>query len=74
VTAVLADAARLLSVLARLYDDLAETRLQNANLRAAMAAALGAAADGETDPLDYLRWELPERGTPSPGANGRWCR
>jgi hypothetical protein len=74
VTAVLTDAARLLTILARLHDDLANTRLQNANLRAAMRAALSAATDGETDPLDYLRWELPERQTPSPGADMGWCR
>lgn len=62
VTSVIADITGLLSVLARLYDELAAVRLENANLRAAIGAALGAAQDGEPDPLDYLRWELPGTG------------
>jgi hypothetical protein len=67
---VITDTFRLLSELARLYEELAGLRLENANLRAAINAALSAAADGETDPLDYLRWELPE--PPSPDTGG-WC-
>jgi len=62
VVPVLADITSLLSILAQLYDELAAARLDNANLRAAINAALGAAQDGEPDPLDYLRWELPETG------------
>jgi hypothetical protein len=62
VTAVIADITALLSILARLCDELAAARLDNANLRAAIGAALGAAEDGEPDPLDYLRWELPDTG------------
>lgn len=61
VASVLTDVTGLLTILARLCDELAAIRLDNANLRAAMQAALGAAEDGEADPLDYLRWELPER-------------
>jgi hypothetical protein len=45
---------------ADLYTALAQTRLEAANLRAAMYAALGAAEEGEPDPLAYLRDELPE--------------
>ncbi|HEV2375165.1 MAG TPA: hypothetical protein VGS19_23775 [Streptosporangiaceae bacterium] len=60
VTAVVCDVAALLSTLAVLCDELARIRLENANLRAAMSAALGAAADGEDNPLNYPRWELPE--------------
>jgi hypothetical protein len=69
VTAVLNDVAGLLAILAQLYDKLARTRLDNANLRAAMQAALGAARDGEADPLDYLRWELAghQAATPNDG-------
>jgi hypothetical protein len=55
---VITDVAGLLAVLAQLCQQLASTRLDNANLRAAIQAALGAAEDGEPDPLDYLRWEL----------------
>jgi hypothetical protein len=66
VTAVIADITALLPILARLGDQLAAARLDNANLRAAIGAALGAAEDGEPDPLDYLRWELPEHHGASP--------
>jgi hypothetical protein len=44
----------------RLAAELAAARLESANRLAAMHAALGAAADGEPDPLEYLRDELPE--------------
>jgi uncharacterized membrane-anchored protein len=44
----------------RLAAELAAARLESANRLAAMRAALGAAADGEPDPLEYLRDELPE--------------
>ena len=52
-----ADAVNLLTEINRLYDALTAARLESANLRAAIAAALGAAEDGETDPLMFLRWE-----------------
>jgi hypothetical protein len=65
VISAIADITGLLAILAGLCEELAGARLGNANLRAAMQAALGAAADGEPDPLAYLRWELPE---PSPDA------
>jgi len=66
VLAVLSDVARLLAALAQLGEELARARLDNANLRAAIQAALGAAQDGEPDPLDYLRWELPGHHGASP--------
>lgn len=59
---VLTDITGLLTVLARLADELAKVRLDNANVRAAIQATLGGARDGEPDPLDYLRWELPSTG------------
>jgi hypothetical protein len=68
VVSVLADVTSLLTILAWLCDELAAVRLDNANLRAAIHAALGAAEDGEPDPLDYLRWELPEHHGASPEA------
>lgn len=53
---VAADAVHLLTEIIRLYDALTAARLECANLRAAIAATLGAADDGETDPLMFLRW------------------
>ena len=44
----------------RLKTALAAARLQSANRLAAIRAALAAAADGESDPLDYLRDQLAE--------------
>jgi len=58
ITPVLTDVTNLLTLAASLYDELARVRLEAANLRAAMQAALNAAAEGESDPLAYLRWEL----------------
>ena len=45
----------------RLTAALADTRLNQANLTAAMRAALAADAEGEDDPLSYLRDELAEQ-------------
>lgn len=45
---------------ARLSGELAAARLESANRLAAIRAALNAAADGETDPLAYLRDQLAE--------------
>jgi hypothetical protein len=58
-TQVITDIRHLLAEFARLYDELATSRLEAANLRAAIRATLSAAAEGESDPLAYLRWELP---------------
>jgi hypothetical protein len=45
-------------MVARLTAELAATRLDRANLLAAIRATLAASADGEADPLAYLRDEL----------------
>ncbi len=49
----------------RLTAELAAARLDMANLLAAIRAALAARADGEADPLYYLRDELNARQMPS---------
>ena len=54
----LADVPALGSAVARLTADLAGSRLDRANLIAAMRAALAADAEGESDPLSYLRDEV----------------
>ncbi len=59
--------AQLAGEITRLHDALISERLTSANLLAAIRAALGAAADGEADPLAYLRDELPDN---SGGAYG----
>jgi hypothetical protein len=53
------DLVPLAGKIARLHDTLITERLRSANLLAAIRAALGAAADGEADPLAYLRYEIP---------------
>ena len=57
----LADVPVLGAVIGRLTADLADTRMDRANLLAAMRAAIAAHADGEADPLYYLRDELDAR-------------
>jgi len=65
-----------------LIDALREARMEAANLRAGIRAALGADADGETDPLMFLRDELDEPGGAVPHGpdgpdapdSGWWCR
>ena len=47
-------------IVARLTAELAGARMDCANLQAAMRTALAAHADGEPDPLSYLRDELAE--------------
>jgi hypothetical protein len=49
----------------RLNTELGATRLGMANLLASVRAALAACADGEADPLYYLRDELSARQAPS---------
>lgn len=66
---VITDTARLLAEVSRLYDELATTRLEAANLRAAIRATLSAAADGEPDPLAYLRWESADSQARLSGSN-----
>jgi outer membrane murein-binding lipoprotein Lpp len=54
----LADTATVAAQVTQLSADLERTRLEAANLRAAIRATLAAYADGEADPLWYLRDEL----------------
>jgi hypothetical protein len=57
-TDALRDTTTLAAQVTRLSAELERTRLDRANLRAAMRATLAAYADGEPDPLWYLRDEL----------------
>ncbi len=52
------DAVVLSAQLTELSAELERTRLERANLRAAMRATVAAFADGEPDPMWYLRDEL----------------
>jgi hypothetical protein len=52
------DLAQLVDEITQLADELDRTRMDCANLRAAMRATLAGYADGEHDPLWYLRDEL----------------
>ncbi len=61
----LSDTATLAVEVTRLTAELATTRLDRANLLAAMRAALAAHAVGEADPLYYLRDELDARQVPA---------
>ena len=73
-TAALVDLAALLAEVARLYAALLAARRESANRLAAIRAALGAAADGEADPLGFLRDELAEsENAPFPTQDGGWC-
>ena len=54
----LSDTVALAAQVTRLSADLDRARLDRANLRAAMRATLAAHADGEPDPMWYLRDEL----------------
>jgi hypothetical protein len=60
--AALADTPALSDEITRLRDELADTRLDRANLLAAARAVITAHLDGEPDPLSYLRDELAARG------------
>ena len=57
-TDALADTTTLAAQVTQLSAELDRVRLDRANLRAAMRAALAAHADGEADPMWYLRDEL----------------
>jgi hypothetical protein len=66
------DITNLLIQVTSLYPALMAARLEAANLRAAIGAALGAAEDGENDPLGYLRDEFPGPAVPPfPGGDSR---
>lgn len=62
--------ANLVTHAASLCHEVTHVRLEAANLRAAIQAALHAADEGESDPLGYLRWELQDQ-PPSPDTGGR---
>jgi hypothetical protein len=66
----LADVPALLAELRRARAELEAVRLDRANLLAAMRATIGAQADGEPDPLYYLRDELGARQDRSQGRRG----
>ncbi len=61
----LADNLTLSAEVTRLTAELTATRLDRANLLAAMRATNAAHADGEPDPLSYLRDELDARQIPA---------
>jgi len=63
---------RLIEETNRLHSALVAERLISANLRAAIRAALGADADGEPDPLAYLRDEIPDNGSPDAPSEWGW--
>jgi hypothetical protein len=58
VDAALADLPPTLADLGRARAELEAVRLDRANLLAAIRATLAAHAEGERDPLGYLRYEL----------------
>jgi hypothetical protein len=62
VDCALADVPAMGTVIARLTADLADARMQRANLLAAMRATVAAHGDGEPDPLWYLRDAIKDLG------------
>jgi hypothetical protein len=56
------DVPALTAEITRLRAELADIRLDRANLAAAALATIAAHSDGETDPLSYLRDELRAQG------------
>jgi hypothetical protein len=67
----LSDTVALSAEISRLSAELAATRLDRANLLAAMRAALAAHADGEPDPMGYLRDQLDAPVSPATGTRRR---
>ena len=63
------DTPALAAEITRLSAELERTRLDRANLRAAMRATLAAHADGEPDPMWYLRDALNAPETEPRGGN-----
>ena len=61
----LADLPAVLAALGQARAELEAVRLDRANLLAAIRAALAADAEGEHDPLGYLRDELDSPGAPA---------
>ena len=70
VDSALADVPAVLADLGRVRAELEAVRLDRANLLAAIRACLAADADGEDDPLGYLRDELDATGTPATAPGG----
>nr|WP_055504935.1 hypothetical protein [Nonomuraea pusilla] len=68
-TAALQDTPVLVAEITRLRAEIGRARLLRANLIAAMRAALAADADGEPDPLSYLRDELADQAGPITPSN-----
>jgi hypothetical protein len=71
VTPVTADTVALLIEVIRLHEAVQAARLESANRLAAIRAALHADRDGETDPLAYLRDELPGQDSDDIRGTGR---
>lgn len=67
--AAFADTPALAAEITRLRAELAESRLDRANLAAAAQAAIAAHFDGEPDPRSYLRDELRAQGFGTPRGN-----
>jgi hypothetical protein len=65
VDAALADLPAALAELGRAWAEIEAVRLDRANLLAAIRAALAADADGDADPLGYLRDELDSHEPPA---------
>ena len=75
VTAITADVVDLLAEVSRLYGSAIVACRQSANRLAAIRATLRAQADGETDPLGFLRDEIADSASGQlSGGNGGWCR
>lgn len=70
IDSALADVPAVLAELQRTRAELDAVRLDRANLLAAMRATIGAHADGEADPLYYLRDELEAHQERSQGHRG----
>jgi hypothetical protein len=65
IDAALADLPAVLAEFGRAREELRAVRLNRANLLAAIRAALAADAEGECDPLGYLRDELGSTDAPA---------
>jgi len=65
IDSALADLPAVLADLRRTRAELEAVRLDRANLLAAIRATLAADADGEPDPLGYLRDEVDSTGAPA---------
>src|ERR1039457_1691930 len=71
IAGALSDTSALSADITRLSAELHDTRLDRANLLPAMRAALAAHADGEPDPMCYLRDELDAPEAPATASRRR---